>query len=71
MSTEILAPMPGKIVEIMVKEGDEVVEYQEVLTLEAMKMENPIASTVAGKVGEIKVKADDQVATNQVLMLVE
>ena len=71
MSTEIVAPMPGKIVNIMVKEGDEVVEYQEVLTLEAMKMENPIASTVGGKVVEIKVKVDDQVATNDVLMLVE
>jgi biotin carboxyl carrier protein len=71
MSTEIVAPMPGKIINIMVNEGDEVLEYQEVLTLEAMKMENPIASTVGGKVVEIKVKVDDQVATNDVLMLVE
>jgi biotin carboxyl carrier protein len=71
MSKEILAPMPGKVVEILVGEGDEVLEYQEVLVLEAMKMENPIPAPEAGKVRSINVKIDDKVATDQVLMVLE
>lgn len=71
MATEILAPMPGTIVNILVKEGDEVLEYQEVVILEAMKMENAIPTPEAGKVKEIKVKKDDKVSTNQVLMVLE
>lgn len=71
MSSEVLAPMPGKIIEILVNEGDEVFEFQEVVILEAMKMENAIPTAVAGKVKEIKVNVEDTVATNQVLMLIE
>jgi acetyl-CoA carboxylase biotin carboxyl carrier protein len=71
MSKEILAPMPGTIVDILVNVGDEVLEYQEVLMLEAMKMENAIPSPEAGTVKEIKVKVDDKVSTNQVLMVLE
>jgi biotin carboxyl carrier protein len=57
MSTEIVAPMPGTIIDILVKEGEEVLEYQEVVILEAMKMENAIPTPEAGKVKEIKVKS--------------
>jgi len=71
MATEILAPMPGTIVNVLVKEGDEVLEYQEVVILEAMKMENAIPTPEAGKVKEIKVKVNDKVSTNQVLMVLE
>ena len=71
MATEILAPMPGTIINVLVNEGDEVLEYQEVIILEAMKMENAIPTPEAGKVKEIKVKVDDKVATNQVLMILE
>ena len=71
MSKEILAPMPGTIVDILVNVGDEVLEYQEVLMLEAMKMENAIPSPEAGTVKEIRVKVDDKVSTNQVLMVLE
>jgi acetyl-CoA carboxylase biotin carboxyl carrier protein len=71
MATEILAPMPGTIVNVLVKEGDEVLEYQEVVILEAMKMENAIPTPEAGKIKEIKVKKDDKVSTNQVLMVLE
>jgi biotin carboxyl carrier protein len=71
MATEILAPMPGTIINILVNEGDEVLEYQEVIILEAMKMENAIPTPEAGKIKEIKVKVDDKVATNQVLMVLE
>ena len=71
MATEILAPMPGTIINVLVKEGDKVLEYQEVVILEAMKMENAIPTPEAGKVKEIKVKVNDKVSTNQVLIVLE
>ena len=71
MSTEILAPMPGTIFQVHVGEGDDVVEGQELLVLEAMKMENPIVSTAAGKVKEVKVKVEDKVATKDLLIVIE
>ena len=71
MSKEILAPMPGTIINILVNVGEEVLEYQEVLILEAMKMENAIPTPEGGVVKEIKVKVDDKVATNDVLMVLE
>jgi acetyl-CoA carboxylase biotin carboxyl carrier protein len=71
MSVEILAPMPGKILQVMVKVGDKVAEDDELLILEAMKMENPIYSTADGVVKEIKVGKDDTVDSDQVLVVLE
>ncbi len=71
MSTEILAPMPGTIIDVQVNQGDAVVEGQELLVLEAMKMENPIVSTTAGTIKEINVGKDDKVATKQVMLVIE
>jgi biotin carboxyl carrier protein len=71
MAKEITAPMPGKVIDILVQEGDEVLEYQDVLILEAMKMENAIPAPEAGRIKQIIVKKDDTVATQQVLMLLE
>ena len=47
------APMPGKVVRVMVKVGDEVAEGQGLLVVEAMKMENELRSPKAGKVTEL------------------
>jgi biotin carboxyl carrier protein len=63
--------MPGKVVDILVELGEEVLEYQDVLILEAMKMENAIPAREAGRVREIKVKKEDAVAAQQVLMVLE
>jgi len=71
MSKEIVAPMPGKVLDILVKVGEEVMEYQEVLVLEAMKMENAIPANDGGTVKEIKVSKDQTVNTNDVLMVLE
>jgi biotin carboxyl carrier protein len=71
MTKEIKAPMPGTIIDILVNVGDQILEYQEVLILEAMKMENAIPSPDSGTVKEIKVCVNDKVSTNQVLMVLE
>lgn len=71
MSVEVLAPMPGTITEIMVEVGDEVKADEELLILEAMKMENPIVAPDDGKVAEIKVKEQDKVAVDDVLVVLE
>jgi len=71
MSTEISAPMPGTIFQVHVKPGDDVVEGQELLVLEAMKMENPISATASGKVKEVRVNVEDKVATKQVLVVID
>ncbi|NOY89533.1 MAG: acetyl-CoA carboxylase biotin carboxyl carrier protein subunit [FCB group bacterium] len=58
---KIYAPMPGKIVKIMVNVGDEIVEKQPMVIVEAMKMENQVNSKAKGKVKAINFSAGDQV----------
>ena len=48
------APMPGKVVRVLVKVGDEVEEGQGLIVVEAMKMENELKSPKAGKVTELQ-----------------
>jgi biotin carboxyl carrier protein len=48
------APMPGKVVRVLVKVGDEVQEGQGLVVVEAMKMENELKSPKAGKVTELR-----------------
>jgi acetyl-CoA carboxylase biotin carboxyl carrier protein len=71
MAIEVQAPMPGNIIEILVNVGDEVIEDDELLILEAMKMENPICAPSAGVVKEIRVKEKDVVEVDQVLVILE
>ena len=66
----VTAPISGRILEIKVKVGDTVDVGQEVLVLEAMKMENSINCRVSGKIREIRVRAGDQVSTGDVLLVV-
>ncbi len=67
MSVDVTAPMAGKIIEVMVKVGDQVQEDDELFILEAMKMEMPIVAPEAGVVKEIKVEAGQAVEADQVL----
>lgn len=69
MSVDVKAPMPGKILEVLVKVGDQVKEDDELVMLEAMKMENPIYAPADGVVKEIKVKANDSVETEQIMIV--
>jgi biotin carboxyl carrier protein len=66
----VVAPIPGAIMEIFVKEGDTVTAGQPVLKMEAMKMENVINSPLAGTVGRICVHAGDAVAQGQELLII-
>lgn len=66
---DIKAPMPGLILDLMVKPGDEVKKGDVVLILEAMKMENIIKSPGDGIVREVKVALKQSVEKNQVMIL--
>jgi acetyl-CoA carboxylase biotin carboxyl carrier protein len=66
--TKLVAPMPGKVVGIGVKVGDQVKSGQEVITLESMKMEIPIKALGAGVVKEVKVNVGDSVKHGDVLI---
>jgi len=68
---EVLAPMPGFILDVLVGVGDTVLEEQNLIILEAMKMENPVMAPCDGTVKEIKVQKGDKVASDQVLMMLE
>jgi acetyl-CoA carboxylase biotin carboxyl carrier protein len=71
MSTEIKAPMTGKIVSIVVKAGDKVSAEDEVIIMDAMKMEIPVYAPEDGTIKEINVKEGDSVKTDQLLMTLD
>ena len=64
----VVAPLPGTVLSISVKEGDEVKRGQEVLVLNAMKMENSVVSDHKGKVLRIFVEPGQAVAADSLLM---
>jgi biotin carboxyl carrier protein len=70
-SNELTSPLPGTIVEVFVKHGDEVEVGKVILVIEAMKMKNSIRSTRSGKVAEMLVTAGQTVAHKQVLVRFE
>ena len=67
----VTSPMPGKVVKLLVNEGEEVAADQGVIVVEAMKMENELKSNIAGKVKEIFVKEGEVVESGAKLLLVE
>ena len=67
----VTSPMPGKVVKLLVKEGQEVGAGEGVVVVEAMKMENELKSAVTGKVKEIFVKEGEVVELGSKLLLVE
>lgn len=66
--TKINAPLPGNIMQIYVKEGDEVKKGDKLIMYEAMKMENIITADRAGTVKKIYVAAGESVLQNDVLL---
>ncbi len=67
----VTSPMPGKVVKLLVGEGEEVRADQGVIVVEAMKMENELKSSIAGKVKEIFVREGEVVESGAKLLLVE
>lgn len=68
---EILAPMPGKVVRLLVAAGDAVEAGQGLLVVEAMKMQNEIRSPKSGKVERLLAKEGQAVNAGEVLAWVE
>ncbi len=71
MAEEIKAPLAGKIISILVNQGDTVEEDDEIMVLEAMKMETAVYAPKDGTVLEIKVKIGDTVEEDDALMTLE
>ena len=67
----IEAPMPGKIIDIMVEEGSEVKQGEPIIILEAMKMQNEINSHVNGTVSYVSVKKNETVMKDDVLLEID
>jgi len=67
-SVTIEAPMPGKIIDILVEEGAEVKEGEPIIILEAMKMQNEILSHVSGVVKSIEVRKGDSVMKDDLMI---
>ncbi len=65
---EILSPLPGLILKLLVKEGDKVSAGQPVAIMEAMKMENEIESPITGTVQEIVASEGDTILENAIIM---
>jgi len=69
--TDIVAPMVGKVVKVLVAPGDAVSEDDPVIMIEAMKVEMPVVAPSSGTVKKINVKEGDTVEGDKVLMVIE
>jgi acetyl-CoA carboxylase biotin carboxyl carrier protein len=63
--------MAGKVIDVKVAVGDAVNEDDELIILEAMKMEMPVVATASGQVKEIKCGKGDAVGADDVLVVIE
>jgi biotin carboxyl carrier protein len=68
---KIVAPMPGRVVRVLVAAGDDVEARQPVVVVEAMKMENELRSPKSGRVKDVAVAAGASVEAGRVLMVIE
>lgn len=67
----VTAPMPGRVVRVLVARGDAVAARQPVVVVEAMKMENELRSPRAGRVKEVEVVAGASVEAGRVLVVID
>ncbi len=70
VGNKVVAPLPGRVISVKVKAGDTIKAGDEVIILEAMKMENSITSDYDGTVQQVLVAEGDNVATDAVLLIV-
>lgn len=67
-SSLLKSPMPGRVISVVVKEGDVVRQGGDLITIEAMKMQNSMKAPCAAKIKQIHVSAGDNVVADQVLI---
>ena len=67
----VTAPMPGRVVRVLVAAGETVAARQPVVVVEAMKMENERRAPKAGRVKDVVVEAGDSVDAGRVLVVIE
>ena len=70
-ASKLKAPMPGKVLDILIEKGQAVAKGDGLLSLEAMKMENIIKSTRDGVIQEVHAKKSNSVEKNAVLIVFE
>jgi biotin carboxyl carrier protein len=68
---KVTAPMPGRVVRVLVSQGEDVAVRQPVVVVEAMKMENEVRSPKAGRVKDVPVQAGASVEAGRVLIVIE
>ena len=68
---QVAAPMPGKVIRVLVKQGDAVQRGQGLLVVEAMKMQNEIRSPKSGKVEKLSAREGQAVNAGEVLAWIE
>ncbi len=71
MAEDVLAPLAGKVISVHIEAGTQVEEDEEIIIIEAMKMETPIYAPCDGKVASVKVKAGDEIQEDDVLAVIE
>ena len=67
----VAAPMPGKVIRILVKQGDAVETGQGLAVVEAMKMQNELKAPRPGRVMDVRVRDGDTVAAGETLVVLE
>jgi 3-methylcrotonyl-CoA carboxylase alpha subunit len=70
ISGDVMAPMPGKIIDLFVTEGDRVKKGDKLLTLSAMKIEHTLKAPKSGKISKITVSKDQQLQTRGLLVVI-
>ena len=71
MTHEIVAPLDGKVFQLKINPGDTVEEDEEILVIEAMKMETPVFVPCDGTIREVRIKEGDEVAEDDILAIID
>ena len=71
MAEEVRAPLAGSIWSVLVEVGARIEEDDELVVIEALKMENPVCAPRGGTIKEIRVKKGDKVEEDAVLLVIE
>jgi biotin carboxyl carrier protein len=70
-NAQVIAPLPGLILNVLVKVGDKVKAGQKIMIMEAMKMENDITAGIEGTVKTLNVKNGDNISEGDILAVIE